>query len=123
MHAPRRRILLVDDDTRVREMLRDVITSFGYDVEVAADGRAGLAKFELHPVDVVLTDFMMPGMTGLELAAHVRVIRPTVPVILLTGFATAAVVEEARRLGVTLMSKPIGTLALKAELAAALRPL
>ena len=122
MEPPRRRILLVDDDARVREMLRDVIVSFGYDVEVAEDGRAGLAKFVLHPVDAVVTDHMMPGMTGIELAAHVRVVRPAVPVVLLTGFATAAVVEEARRLRVTLMSKPIGTLALKAELAAALPP-
>lgn len=122
MHPPKRRILLVDDDVRVREMFRDVILAFGYDVDVAGDGRGGLDKFKEQPVDVVVTDFMMPGITGLELAAQVRLTHPVVPIILLTGFASAGVVEEARRLHATLMSKPVGALALKAALAAALGP-
>jgi CheY-like chemotaxis protein len=120
MQPPKPRILIVDDDARVRDMLRDVMATFGYDVDVAEDGRAGVEKFRERPVDVVVTDFMMPGITGLELAVHVRVIDPAVPIILLTGFATPAVLEEARRLRVTLLSKPIGTLALKAAIGAAL---
>jgi len=116
MQPHKRRILLVDDDARVREMFRDVMMAFGYDVEVAGDGRAGIDKFKEQPVDVVVTDFMMPGITGLELAAEVRVTHPVVPIIVLTGFASAGVLEEARRLRATLMSKPIGAPALKAEI-------
>jgi len=120
MQPPKPRILLVDDDARVRDMLRDVMATFGYDVDVAGDGRAGMEKFREQPADVIVSDFMMPGITGLELAAQVRVVDPAVPIILLTGLATSAVLEEARRLRVTALSKPIGTLALKAALGAAL---
>jgi len=120
MQPPKPRILLVDDDARVRDMLRDVMATFGYDVDVAGDGRTGVEKFREQPIDVIVTDFMMPGITGLDLAAQVRVVDPAMPIILLTGLATLAVLEEARRLRVTVLSKPIGTLALRAALDAAL---
>ena len=120
MQPPKPRILLVDDDARVRDMLRDVMATFGYDVDVAGDGRTGVEKFREQPIDVIVTDFMMPGITGLDLAAQVRVVDPAMPIILLTGLATSAVLEEARRLRVTVLSKPIGTLALRAALDAAL---
>ena len=120
MQPPKPRILLVDDDVRVRDMLRDVMATFGYDVDVAGDGRTGVEKFREQRIDVIVTDFMMPGITGLDLAAQVRVVDPAMPIILLTGLATLAVLEEARRLRVTVLSKPIGTLALRAALDAAL---
>ena len=120
MQPPKARILLVDDDARVRDMLRDVMATFGYDVDVAGDGRTGVEKFREQSVDVIVTDFMMPGITGLDLAAQVRLVDPAMPIILLTGLATLAVLEEARRLRVTVLSKPIGTLTLRAALDAAL---
>jgi two-component system, NtrC family, response regulator HydG len=118
--TPKRRILLIDDDARVREMLRDVITAFGYDVDVAEEGQTGHSKFKQQQIDLVITDLMMPGVNGLQLAAELRILHPTVPIILLTGFATAAAAAEARRLGLTILSKPIGGPALKAAIAAAI---
>jgi CheY-like chemotaxis protein len=118
--VPGRRILLVDDDARVREMLREVITTLGYEVGVAERGDVGLTRFKEHPVDLVVTDQMMPGMSGLQLAAEIRVLAPTVPIVLLTGYATEAAASEARRLGVTILSKPVGAPALADALNAAL---
>jgi DNA-binding response OmpR family regulator len=117
-----RRVLLVEDDTRVREMLRDVIAASGYDVQVAAEGETGFLKFQQQPVDLVITDLMMPGIDGLQLAARLRGLDPAVPIILLTGFATPDAVERARRLGLTTVSKPIGVSALKSAIAAAIGP-
>jgi CheY-like chemotaxis protein len=118
--GPGRRILLVDDDARVREMLREVITTLGYEVGVAERGDVGLTRFKEHPVDLVITDQMMPGMSGLQLAAEIRVLAPTVPIVLLTGYATEAAAGEARRLGVKILSKPVGAPALADALNAAL---
>lgn len=117
---PKRRILLIDDDARVREMLQELITGFGYDVDVAEDGQAGLNKFKQQPVDLVITDLMMPRVNGLQLAAELRVLHPSVPIILVTGFATDAAAQEARRLGLRMVSKPVGATLLKAAIAAAI---
>ena len=111
---------MIDDDARVREMLRDVMTAFGYEVDVADDGRAGLIKFRQRPADVVITDLMMPGLDGLQVAAELRVSHPTVPIILITGFAGDAAVNEAHRLGLTIVYKPIAVPALKAVINAVL---
>lgn len=120
MAIPKRRILLIDDDARVREMLQELITGFGYDVDVAEDGQAGLNKFKQQPVDLVITDLMMPRVNGLQLAAELRVLHPSVPIILVTGFATDAAAQEARRLGLRMVSKPVGATLLKAAIAAAI---
>jgi DNA-binding response OmpR family regulator len=111
---------VIDDDARVREMLRDVMTAFGYDVDVADDGLTGLTKFRHRRADVVITDLMMPGLDGLQVAAELRVLGPTVPIILTTGFAGDAAVHEAQRLGLRIVHKPIGVVALKAAIDAAL---
>ena len=64
------RLLLVDDDVAVRRLMYAVFESGGYDVLAAGSGLEGLAIFRRssHPVDMLVTDFNMPGMTGLELA-------------------------------------------------------
>ena len=101
-------------------MLQELITGFGYDVDVAEDGQAGLNKFKQQPVDLVITDLMMPRVNGLQLAAELRVLHPSVPIILVTGFATDAAAQEARRLGLRMVSKPVGATLLKAAIAAAI---
>ena len=111
---------MIDDDPRVREMLRDAMSVFGYEVNVADDGQTGLAKFRQRPADVVITDLTMPGMDGLQLAAELRGSHPAVPIILITGFAEDAAVHEAHRLGLTIVHKPIGVPALRAAINAAL---
>ena len=58
---------MVDDDPRVLEMLRDAMSAFGYEVDVADDGQTGLAKFRQRPADVVITDLTMRGWMAFSL--------------------------------------------------------
>ena len=80
------RVLGVEDEPEVRDVLRAMLTAAGHTVFTAASGREALELFERETVDLVLTDLGMPGMTGLALAAEIKARRP-VPVVLLTGWA------------------------------------
>jgi PAS domain S-box-containing protein len=80
------RILAVEDEPEVLDVIRAMLMAARHTVFTAASGREALALFEREPVDVVITDLGMPGMTGLALAAEIRQ-RRSVPVVLLTGWA------------------------------------
>jgi PAS domain S-box-containing protein len=80
------RILAVEDEPEVLDVLRAMLSSAGHTVFTAASGREALELFDHEPVDLVLTDLGMPGMTGLALAAEIKR-RRTIPVLLLTGWA------------------------------------
>lgn len=87
-------ILLVDDDPAVREVTAAMLEDLGYGVIEADDGAAALDMLSRGlRVDVLLADFVMPGMTGGELAASVAVRRPGLPVVLVTGYADERVLE------------------------------
>ncbi len=77
-------ILVVDDDSRIRTMLRRYLVEEGFRVSEAPDGGAMRAVLEGDPVDLVLLDLMMPGEDGLSLARHVRQ-HSDIPIIMLTG--------------------------------------
>ena len=105
------RAMLVDDDERVREMLSGHLQAGGYDVYPAADGLEALAKLDAGTaVDLLVTDFAMPGMNGLVLIEEARKRLPHLPVLLLTGYADAEV-RERIELGlsgvVEMMRKPV----------------
>jgi two-component system response regulator HydG len=87
-----RTLLVADDDPGLRESLNRTLTRAGYSVVLASDGRAALEQLQSGPVDLVLTDLRMPGLTGLEVLRAVKTLVPDVDVILLTAFGT---VEEA----------------------------
>lgn len=78
-------VLLVDDDPRVGDVLRRLLALRGIDVTVCASGEEAIAHTALGTVDVLVTDFGMPGMNGCDLAARVRDLRPDLPIVLLTG--------------------------------------
>jgi PAS domain S-box-containing protein len=80
------RILAVEDEPEVLDVLRAMLTAAGHTVFTAASGREALDLHEREPVDLVITDLGMPGMTGLALAAEIKR-RRAVPVLLLTGWA------------------------------------
>ncbi len=92
--AARRRILLVDDDPHVRATIAEMLRSAGHTVAVADGPVAGLACLAEHPVDLVLTDLGMPGMSGIEFARDVKRQTPTLPVVLLTGWGNRSVRQE-----------------------------
>ncbi|MCW5892829.1 MAG: response regulator [bacterium] len=80
------RILVVDDDLGVCQSLRDLLTQEGCDVLVAVGGREALAKLDTEPVDLVLSDVVMPDLDGYELFQEVRARHPGLPVVLMTAF-------------------------------------
>jgi len=83
------RILLVEDEAAQRRSLAQALETLGYKVSTSAGGNAALALFRTSPgdFDVVITDQIMPGMTGLAFAEAAAAIRPDVPIILCTGFS------------------------------------
>jgi CheY-like chemotaxis protein len=85
----KRRLLCVDDDSSFRQLYKHWLTTHGFEVTVAANGPQALKLFLTRKVDAVLTDFEMPGMTGGELAARLKRLRPELPVVLVSGSKTA----------------------------------
>jgi DNA-binding response OmpR family regulator len=78
-------ILVIEDDPHVLEVLRALLVRRGYEVLTAADGRAGVACIERSPVDLVITDVLMPDIDGIETIALIRKTNPTLPVIAMSG--------------------------------------
>src|SRR5258708_34299037 len=83
--APAKTILLVEDDPAVCYFLGRVLHNVGYFVGAASDGISGLRVFRTRPWDVVITDRMMAGMDGEELASEIKNEVPSQPIVLLTG--------------------------------------
>jgi CheY-like chemotaxis protein len=101
-------VLVVEDETRVRRMTVARLQHLGYQVIEAANGPAALACLEQHPeVDLLFTDIVMPGgMSGTELAAQVRVLRPDVHVLFMSGYAEPDVVRQGQMAGSAWLKKP-----------------
>lgn len=84
--APTPHILIVDDNRDGLLVRRSLLEEVGYGVEIAINGEEGLKLYEAHRFDVVVTDFRMPRMNGVELIQRLRAINPNVRVVLLSGF-------------------------------------
>src|ERR1017187_5411541 len=78
------RILLVEDDERIRTSMRLALEDEGYEIDAAASGETALERFVEQPADVVLIDLMLPGMDGFECCRQLRR-SSTVPVIMVTA--------------------------------------
>jgi len=83
--APRERILLVEDDPRVREVLYQALTMAGYDVVATADGEEALAAYAAAPADLIITDLLMPRKDGVETIRGLRRQHPAAKVIAVTA--------------------------------------
>ena len=79
------RILVVDDDPLLRELLTDLLSAHGHDVTVATDGREGMAHLARQPVDLIVTDLLMPNQDGIETITAVRKTHPMLPIVAITG--------------------------------------
>jgi PAS domain S-box-containing protein len=96
------RILFVEDEPAQRASLARSLTKLGYRVAARASGRSALSLFRKDPAafDVLITDQTMPGLSGLDLAAAVRKVRPDIPVILCTGFSEKVNRDSVEHAGV-----------------------
>lgn len=81
-------ILIVDDEKSVRQLVRSVLVRGGYEVMEASNAEEALVILRQHSPEVLLTDIVMPGMSGLGLAAHAHQLRPGLPVMFMSGFAS-----------------------------------
>jgi PAS domain S-box-containing protein len=116
---PGLRVLLVEDNPHVRSFGRQLLEEFGCEVTCAADGEEALALLEEASPDLVFTDVVMPGMSGVELARRIAERAPELPVLLATGYSDEILGGEADRWEV--VRKPYGAHALSSALASALR--
>lgn len=117
-------VLVVDDEQALVELAEETLAGLGYEpVGFDSAGRA-LAAFEADPsrFDALLSDEMLPGMSGSELARALRVLRPDLPMLLMSGRVSPALVERAREVGVAaVLHKPLAQRELALRLADALR--
>ncbi|HIJ90420.1 MAG: sigma-54 dependent transcriptional regulator [Desulfobulbaceae bacterium] len=93
------KILIVDDEQNMRVALFEALSRNGHEVAVAENGRMALEMIARQPPELVITDIKMPGMDGLELLRQVKVLRPELPVVIMTGFATVDTAVEAMKQG------------------------
>ncbi|MGB5987038.1 MAG: ATP-binding protein [Desulfobacterales bacterium] len=93
------RVLVVDDEARIRSACQLVLEESGYAVSLAADGEKGLAQLGAEHFDIILLDLMMPTLSGFEVLAEVKSIHPDTVVIVITGYATLEHSVEAMKQG------------------------
>jgi len=103
-----KKIMVVDDDPVVAASMDRVLTGKGYAVITAKDGAEALLKLRQENYDLVYTDIRMPGMSGLELAEHVKARQPWMPVVIMTGYGNATSEARAASAGVAgFLHKPL----------------
>ena len=98
------KVLIVEDDAEARQSYRHMLGALGItQVFLSSDGRQGMAfmDIELNDCDLVMCDWNMPKMTGVELLRQLRSVNPDVPFLMVTGRADAESVLEAKASGVT----------------------
>jgi DNA-binding NtrC family response regulator len=93
------KILVVDDERSMRELLAIVLKREGYDVMLADSGKTAIAALERAPVDLLISDIKMPDMTGLEVLRGAKALDPALEAIMMTAFASQETAIEALRLG------------------------
>lgn len=106
-------ILVIDDDDLIRTLVSHTLQRDNYQVLTAADGVTGIEKYETEKPDLVVVDIAMPGMSGFEVASHIRTIqerenRPYTPIIILTAYARSFMLSASDDVRVdSYLTKPI----------------
>ena len=103
-----RRLLVIDDDPIYRTAIASLLQRLGHLVDVAENGFAGLALLGQQAMDLILTDLMMPGLTGWDVARLAKTMQPRLPVVLVTGAAHLIAPDQPQRTWVdAILPKPI----------------
>jgi two-component system, cell cycle sensor histidine kinase and response regulator CckA len=120
------RILFIDDEYLLRELMYEMLTEMDYEVTVEGSGAEAVRVFAAHPeeFDLVLTDLLMLDMMGDEIAERIRAIRPDMPVVVMTGTPQNLPHGKAREAGVySVLGKPLTKAELDEGIRGALSPL
>ena len=96
----RPRVLVVDDEETIRELLCRTLAIAEYEVEMVPDGQTAVDRLRIYPYDLLITDLRMPGVDGLTVIREARRYKADIPVIIVTGYSTEASAIEAINLGV-----------------------
>jgi len=105
--AARPRILVVDDESSIRDLLAKTLSLAEYDVDTAPDGRSALERLRLYPYDLLIADLKMPGIDGLAVIREAKRLNANLPVIIITGYSTESAAIDAVNLGVAgYLTKP-----------------
>ncbi len=103
----RARVLVVDDEPAIRDLLSKTLALAEYEVDLAPDGKTALERLRIVPYDLLITDLRMPGVDGLTVIREGRRLRADLPVIIITGYSSEASAIEAVNLGVSgYLTKP-----------------
>ena len=97
--AAKLRILVVDDEPSMREMLRIVLRRDGYDVTLAQNGHEAIQQLQAGSFDMLLSDIRMPDMSGVDVLRTAKSLDPQIVAFMMTAFASTATAVEAMRLG------------------------
>lgn len=112
-------VLFVEDEHAMRELVRDILSQKGFVVLTAADGDEALRLLTGRHIDLLLTDIVMPGMDGFQLATQAKLIRPHLKVLYTSGYAQKAAGRDELQHG-KLLPKPLRPAALVWEINALL---
>ena len=124
-HVDRPTILVVDDECAIADTLSEILARSGYNTLTAYDAASALEAALLHPPEVLVTDVILPGMSGIELAISIRRIFPDCKVILFSGnAATSSLLASATRGGhnFALLNKPVHPPEMLSRIAECIRP-
>jgi PAS domain S-box-containing protein len=116
-------VMIVDDEQSLVELAEEVVAGLGYEPVGFLSSNAALAAFRADPerFDAVITDETMPELTGSELAAHIRALRPALPILLMSGRASAPLIARAEEMGINeVLRKPLHAREIAEALARAL---
>jgi two-component system cell cycle response regulator len=117
MTEPHLKILLVDDDQSILEILADLMAIFGHDYVTAQNGVEAIEKLKHNFFDIVLTDMIMPDIDGMELLKHIKKNYPNIKVMVVTGYERAFSYTDVIRAGASdFISKPFNTDELEAKI-------
>jgi DNA-binding NtrC family response regulator len=105
---PDGRLLIVDDETIVREAMRDWLKDSGYEVEVAETAEEALDKIRKQEFDVMILDIRLPGESGMSILTKARTLQPRLKTIIFTAYPSKETMAEAKKLGVVeYLVKPV----------------
>ena len=96
-----KRVLIADDEPGIRELLEEILTLRGIEVEVAASGSEAIAALERHSFDLAILDLLMPGTPGSHVARYIKSNTPDMPIVIITGSDVETIEKSLQGISIT----------------------